>query len=90
MQEFSTSGKILTIHVKFNSTYSLLVFDRFWQYGEWVDVVVDDYLPSRDGQLIFMNSNSGGSQTFNVICIATSVLKAANDSYRFGVLDSPA
>ena len=61
MQEFSTSGKILTIHVKFNSTYSLLVFDRFWQYGEWVDVVVDDYLPSRDGQLIFMNSNSGGS-----------------------------
>jgi len=29
---------------------------RFWRYGVWVDVVVDSYLPTRHGQLIYMRS----------------------------------
>lgn len=32
---------------------------KFWQYGEWVEVCVDDRLPTKDGNLIYMFSDSG-------------------------------
>ena len=29
---------------------------RFWRYGMWIDVVIDDYLPTRAGKLIYLHS----------------------------------
>ena len=31
---------------------------KFWQYGEWIEVVIDDYLPTSDGKLVFLQSDS--------------------------------
>ena len=29
---------------------------RLWFYGEWIDIVVDDYLPTINGRLIYVQS----------------------------------
>ncbi|XP_069768840.1 calpain-A-like isoform X2 [Narcine bancroftii] len=31
---------------------------RFWQFGKWVEILVDDYLPTRNGQLIYARSEA--------------------------------
>ena len=57
-------GLVVPIDQSFTENYAGIFRFRFWNYGEWTEVVVDDKLPTKNNRLIYCRNLKDTNEMF--------------------------